>query len=106
MIHYSDEEHLPSSELQQLYLYSNSLSGSIPKELGLLKHLWVLQLLDNRLTGPISTCIGKLVELSDLRLHQKQPFWINSNHNWKFDQAYHFNFVLERTKWFCSTRNE
>uniref|UniRef100_A0A7N2LWS3 non-specific serine/threonine protein kinase n=1 Tax=Quercus lobata TaxID=97700 RepID=A0A7N2LWS3_QUELO len=44
------------------------ISGSIPEELELLKHLWVLQLLGNSLTSPIPAFIGKMVELSDLKL--------------------------------------
>uniref|UniRef100_A0A2N9EQD2 non-specific serine/threonine protein kinase n=1 Tax=Fagus sylvatica TaxID=28930 RepID=A0A2N9EQD2_FAGSY len=60
------------SELEQLYLYSNNISGPIPEELGLLQHVWILQLLDNNLSGPIPASIGKMSALANLRLEQNQ----------------------------------
>ncbi|KAK7842328.1 hypothetical protein CFP56_014043, partial [Quercus suber] len=60
--------------------------------------LWTI----NELSGSIPTSNRKpscFVRTSTLR---KQTFWTNSNHYWKFDQAHHFKFVHERTKWFNS----
>ncbi|XP_023888007.2 MDIS1-interacting receptor like kinase 2-like [Quercus suber] len=39
---------------------------------GLLKHMWVLQLLNNSLTGPIPTTIGNLTKLTSLDLSQNE----------------------------------
>ena len=52
-----------------LYLYSNSLQGTIPTELGLLSSLQVLPVYDNSLQGMIPTELGMLTSLQDLIVH-------------------------------------
>uniref|UniRef100_A0A2N9HFU7 non-specific serine/threonine protein kinase n=1 Tax=Fagus sylvatica TaxID=28930 RepID=A0A2N9HFU7_FAGSY len=51
---------------------NNNISGPIPEELGLLQHVWILQLLGNSLSGPIPASIGKMSALANLRLEQNQ----------------------------------
>lgn len=47
-------------------LRRNSLIGTIPKEIGLLKNLTVLDLGVNQLTGPIPPEIGKLASITKM----------------------------------------
>ena len=54
--------------IQLLLLKNNSLSGSIPSELGNLSKLVVLDLRENLLTGPIPLELSYLSELEDLGL--------------------------------------
>ena len=58
----------PSGRVTRLTLRYNSLSGSIPKEIGNLTGLSVLDLSHNRLTGPIPKEVGNLTGLSFLFL--------------------------------------
>ena len=51
------------SNLQQLDLQNNSLSGSIPTELGDLSNLQILYLQDNRLSGDVPSSLGELTRL-------------------------------------------
>ena len=54
--------------MQSLRLYSNTLSGPIPSELGSLSQLQSLLLQDNALTGTIPPELGNLSQLQDLFL--------------------------------------
>ena len=56
------------SNLKELYLIRNSLSGSIPTEIGNLSNLKVLNLYVNSLSGSIPTEIGNLSNLEELGL--------------------------------------
>ena len=49
--------------LQQLYLYSNFLTGYVPEQLGNLKRLTHLSLGENQLEGTIPTTLGGMHEL-------------------------------------------
>ena len=60
------------SNLTQLILGSNQLTGSIPPEIGNLTNLEVLWLSDNQLTGSIPPEIGNLTNLIGLRLNDNQ----------------------------------
>ncbi len=51
-----------------LSLRSNGLAGRIPAEIGLLEHLFILDLFGNSLEGPIPPSIGRLDRLRDLGL--------------------------------------
>ena len=57
------------ADLQVLDLGNNQLSGSIPKELGNLANLQVLRLYNNRLSGEIPPELGNLVNLHTLYLN-------------------------------------
>eukprot|EP00245_Coleochaete_scutata_P015281 TRINITY_DN6749_c0_g1_i15.p1 TRINITY_DN6749_c0_g1~~TRINITY_DN6749_c0_g1_i15.p1 ORF type:complete len:141 (+),score=10.90 TRINITY_DN6749_c0_g1_i15:35-457(+) len=46
------------TNLSQLYLYSNNLTGSIPNSLGALSNLDVLLLNENKLSGSIPNSLG------------------------------------------------
>lgn len=54
------------SSLYDLQLQGNSLTGTIPTELGQLERLQVLRLDTNSLTGNIPAEIGSITTLSDL----------------------------------------
>ena len=56
------------SQLEYLYLYTNSLTGPIPSSLGDLALLSYLDLSVNCLTGPIPSSLGNLALLSELDL--------------------------------------
>ena len=56
------------TNLTTLYLYRNSLSGSIPAELGNLTNLWFLHLNNNSLSGGIPAELGNLTNLTTLYL--------------------------------------
>ena len=56
------------SELRQMDLNSNQLSGSIPSELGDLSELTELDLSSNQLNGSIPSELGMLSELTTLNL--------------------------------------
>ena len=60
------------TELEDLDLHMNYLSGSIPSELGKLSKLKVLQLDRNQLTGEIPSELGNLTNLEELNLSQNQ----------------------------------
>lgn len=53
-------------------LYSNRLSGSIPKEIGKLKNLYELYLHNNQLNGSVPLEIGNLTNLYGLSLKDNQ----------------------------------
>ncbi len=57
-----------SGHVTQLSLASNSLTGTIPSDLGDLTNLTYLRLDDNSLTGPIPPELGTLASVTDLRL--------------------------------------
>ena len=57
-----------SGTVTQLILYSNSLNGSIPKEIGNLTGLTMLNLSNNTLSGIIPSEIGNLASLANLNL--------------------------------------
>ncbi|PPS12700.1 hypothetical protein GOBAR_AA07952 [Gossypium barbadense] len=60
--------------INYLYLWSNNLSGSIPSEIGMLKSLFDLQLSNNNITGVIPDSIGNLTNLENLVLHFNRLF--------------------------------
>ena len=62
----------PVSSLSSLYLHTNQLSGSIPKELGKLTKLRNLYLHTNELSEAIPAELGKLTQLTTLWLHNNQ----------------------------------
>ena len=62
----------PRGRVTSLSLQSNSLSGSIPKEIGNLTGLFLLDLSRNQLTGPIPKEIGTLTMLGILDLSSNQ----------------------------------
>ena len=62
----------PDGRVTSLNLSANSLSGSIPKEIGLLAGLSRLDLSHNQLTGPIPKEIGTLTMLRFLSLRSNQ----------------------------------
>ena len=57
-----------NTNLSQLYLWGNELTGAIPSELGNLTNLTVLRLQLNQLTGTIPSELGKLTKLDELYL--------------------------------------
>jgi Leucine-rich repeat (LRR) protein len=59
----------PLENLQQLYLGSNNLSGTIPSTLYNLSLLTHLYLEECKLSGPLSSTIGQLSNLEGLDLH-------------------------------------
>ena len=61
-----------SDRVTSLTLRGNALSGTIPKEIGLLAGLSLLDLDGNQLTGPIPVEIGKLTNLRYLHLGRNQ----------------------------------
>ena len=60
------------SSLEQLILHSNQLSGAIPSELGSLSNLVELRLHSNQLSGSIPSELGSLSSLEDLDLSENQ----------------------------------
>ena len=52
----------------EIYLMNNNLDGTIPKEIGKLKHLRVLNLHHNELKGTVPESVGKLPRLTNLVL--------------------------------------
>ncbi len=58
------------SSLSLLALYNNTLTGSIPAELGDLRVLTTLNLYDNTLTGSIPTELGRLNTLTHLNVRR------------------------------------
>ena len=60
------------SNLTFLSLYSNQLTGEIPPELGGLSNLTGLDLWNNQLTGGIPPELGGLSNLTDMSLHSNQ----------------------------------
>ena len=60
------------SQLQQLSLFSNQLTGEIPAELGQLTQLQVLNLSGNQLTGEIPVELVELTQLRELHLDFNQ----------------------------------
>jgi len=61
-----DQQGQPASQLLELYLNENLLSGAIPPELGDLSQLQYLGLSSNRLQGTIPTELGQLTGLVSL----------------------------------------
>lgn len=57
------------TQLQALYLSSNSLSGTIPSTLGQLSQLEIFYLSSNSLSGTIPSSLGQLLQLQDLYLY-------------------------------------
>ena len=57
------------SDLEDLYLDNNRLSGSLPAQLSELASLKVMELGGNRLSGPIPPALGGLTSLEALFLH-------------------------------------
>ncbi|MED6183092.1 hypothetical protein PIB30_034933 [Stylosanthes scabra] len=55
--------------IESLFLLRNNLDGTIPDWLGQLDHLYELDLSYNSFTGPISTALGNLTSLIDLRVN-------------------------------------
>jgi Leucine-rich repeat (LRR) protein len=60
------------TNVTELYLHGNQLSGPIPTELDSLTQLTSLGLGDNQLTGYIPTQLGNLTQLQALHLYQNQ----------------------------------
>lgn len=60
------------SQVVEISLVSNSLSGSLPPELGGLGQIRTIELGDNRLTGPIPSELGSLIFLDRLSLRDNQ----------------------------------
>ena len=60
------------SQLDGLFLSSNQLTGPIPAELSQLSQLWRLDLSGNQLTGPIPAWLGQLSRLWRLDLSSNQ----------------------------------
>ncbi|XP_017214981.1 probable LRR receptor-like serine/threonine-protein kinase At3g47570 isoform X2 [Daucus carota subsp. sativus] len=58
-----------STTLEGLYMYRNHLYGSIPREIGKLVNLRVLNLRYNNLTGTIPESIGELSQLGTIYLY-------------------------------------
>lgn len=58
--------------IQKLVLHCNSLTGSIPPDVGNLCDLKYLILSRNKLSGPLPAALGKLQALKDLQLWQNQ----------------------------------
>jgi len=57
-------------QLRELILYDNSLTGTVPTELGRLEQLGYLYLYDNSLTGTVPTELGRLEQLRALHLNE------------------------------------
>ncbi|KAK3241448.1 hypothetical protein CYMTET_48799 [Cymbomonas tetramitiformis] len=74
MLYYNSLTGTVPTELGELtsthyqYLYSNSLTGTVPTELGELTSTHYLWLNDNSLTGTVPTELGELTSLDDLYL--------------------------------------
>ena len=91
-----------SASVSSLNLIYNSLSGSIPPELGNLTNLSFLQLSNNSLTGPIPSELSNLQKLDSLFLAQnsltgRTPQWIldRSWTNLALNAAFNYMPVLE-----------
>ena len=81
------------SNLQDLYLYSNQLSGIIPSQLGNLTNLIGLYLYSNQLSGTIPSQLGNLTNLTYLGLNNNQlsgtiPYQLGSLTNLKYLYLY------------------
>lgn len=63
-----------SQNLQFLHLQESSLSGSMPKEFGMLGNLIDLDISNCNIIGSISISIEKLANISYLKLHNNQLF--------------------------------
>lgn len=59
-------------EVTHLWLFNNSLSGTIPPEIGLLTHLKSIDLVGNNLVGSIPSSIGNLDKLMGLLLNTNE----------------------------------
>lgn len=59
---------LPTDDLQQLYLYQNNFTGSLPDWLEQFSSLSILWLRNNKLSGEIPISMRELANLKDLRL--------------------------------------
>ena len=70
-----------------LDLANNSLSGTIPQEIGKLRNLSFLVLSINQLSGPIPSSIGNLTSLSILYLWGNK-LWFHSFFYWELDHAH------------------
>jgi Leucine-rich repeat (LRR) protein len=57
-----------SSLSNTLDLSHNSLSGSLPKEVGMLKNIYILDVKENKLSGDIPETIGECISLAYLNL--------------------------------------
>ncbi|XP_074337920.1 uncharacterized protein LOC141675098 [Apium graveolens] len=57
-----------STTMEELYLYRNHITGSIPREIEKLENMRILSLFGNLLTGIIPESIGKLSKLGSLDL--------------------------------------
>jgi Leucine-rich repeat (LRR) protein len=83
------------TKLQILCLFNNSLSGSIPSEVGNLKDLLEIDLSQNHLSGPIPIELGKLAQLQVLYLAFNKLSGQNSNCTWKSKVAILAQFEQE-----------
>jgi len=61
-----------AGEVTELSLFNNNIGGTLPKEIGLLTNLTMLDFEDNELSGPIPTKIGLLTSLMRIRLASNQ----------------------------------
>ncbi len=71
-----------SSQVVDLVLSSNQLSGTLPVELGNLTGLQTLYLDSNQLSGPIPSQLGNLTALLTLDLSRQPTDRVQSPRNW------------------------
>lgn len=62
------------TNLQQVLLQNNNITGGIPPELGKLSKLQTLDLSNNRFSGPVPETLGQLTGLQYLRLNNNSLF--------------------------------